>query len=448
MTEKALLLLENSYSRFLMHETNEKQLCRDIATALEALPFEGRHKEFTVQVANQKMNEKFFGMRVFPKIDELDEFCKDLVNESYDNMIKFTDLTKKWKSIDKWFLELDSILFERSTINFNPKELVALTLHEIGHIIYSDKPVEAFYRAYREAKVRMTIADKATQKLMYNIYMVPLSIACMQRHWVNDKDQVNIEIIADKTVVELGYGEYLVEAFNKIIRQFGSINVNKTQQQAEIDTSVEWCNKNIADVIRRKENLKDELYYQAIKTKSNYMKAVTIILLDKIGFKMRERYTGYVVENSLELLSDPNVLKKYEPIVDALESAKFDKKLNSLMSTEQITMESAYNKRKKIKAELPSQYEVDAISIEVDKITNHHDRVFVLDLIYEVYERLYTFEEAISPDPALVRKWSGKIQTMKDQLEELRQATLAKKTFSTGYKFFVKLPEAAASYEG
>ena len=448
LTEKALLLLENSYSRFLMHETNENQLCRDIATALGALPFEGRRKEFTVQITNQRMNEKFFGMRVFPKIDELDEFCKDLVNEKSDALIKFTDLTKKWQTIPKWFLELDSILFERSTINFTPKELVALTLHEIGHIIYSDKPVESFYRAYREAKVRMTVADRATQKLMYSIYMIPLATACMQRHWVNDRDQVNVEIIADKTVVELGFGEYLVEAFNKIIRQFGSINANSNQQQSEIDTSVEWCNKNIADVVRRKENLKDELYYQAIKTKSNYMKATTIILLDKIGFRMRERYTGYVVENSLELLSDPDVLKKYEPVVDAMESAKFDKKLSAMMSTEQIAMEAVFNKRKKIKTELPSQYEIDAISIEVDKITNHHDRIYVLDLIYEVYERLYQFEEAISPDPMLVRKWTGKINSMKEELESLRQATLDKKSFPTGYRFFVKLPEAAAPYEG
>ena len=448
MTNKALLLLENAYSRFLMKDTNETQLCREIKTALDSLPFDGRNKEFDVQITNQRMSEKFFGMRVFPKIEELDEFCKDLVNEESDKLIKFTDLTKRWKTIDSWFLELDSTLFDRNTINFTPKELVALTLHEIGHIIYSDKPVEGFYRAYREAKVRMTISERATQKLMYNIYMIPLSIACMQRRWVNDRDQVNVEIVADKTVVELGYGEYLVEAFNKIIRQFGSVNYNSNQLQSELETSVQWCNQNISDVMKRKEHLKDELYYRAIRTKSNYMKAITIIMLDKIGFKMRERYTGYVVENSLELLSDPKVMEKYEPIVVALESARFDKQLNAMISAEEVALESVFNKRKKIKTELPSQYEVDAISIEVDKITNHHDRIFVLDLIYEVLDRVISFEEAISPDPALVRKWSGKINDMKAQLEQLRQATLEKKTFANKYKFFVTLPEAAADYVG
>ena len=424
MTNKALLLLENAYSKFLMKDTNETQLCRDITAALNSLPFDGNSKEFDVQITNQRLSEKFFGMRVFPKIGELDNFCKELVNEESDKLIKFNDLTKRWKTIDKWFLELDHTLFDRNTINFTPKELVALTLHEIGHIIYSDKPVEGFYRAYREAKVRMTVSERATQKLMYNIYMIPLSIACMQRRWVNDRNQIDIEIIADKTVTELGYGDYLVEAFNKIIRQFGSVDYNQNQLQAEIDTSIQWCNQNISDVMRRKERLKDELYYRAIRSKSNYMKAITIIMLDKIGFKMRERYTGSVVENSLELLSDPKVMEKYEPIVVALESARFDKQLNALLHTEEVAMEAVFNRRKKIKTELPSQYELDAISIEVDKITNHHDRIFVLDLIYEVLERINNFEEAISPDPILVRRWTGKINDMKSQIEQLRQAVL------------------------
>lgn len=448
MPEKALILLENAYSRFLMKEISETQLCRDIATALNAMPLDISRKTFSVQVTNQKMTEKFFGMRVFPIIEELDEFCKELVNEESDKLIRLTELTKRWKSIDKWFLELDGNLFDRNMINFTPKELVAITLHEIGHIIYSDKPVEGFYRAYREAKLRMTVSEKATQKLMYNIYMIPLSVACMQRRWINDKDQVQMEIVADKSVVELGYGDHLVSAFNKIVRNFGTMSTSENVYKSEMDTTMQWCNMNISDVMRRKEHLKDELYYKAIRTKSNYVKAITIILLDKLGFKMRERYTGCVVENCIELLCDPKIMEKYEPIVVALEAAKFDKQLQTMIYSEEVALEAVINHRKKIKTELPSQYEIDAISIEVDKITNHHDRIFVMDLIYEVSSRISAFEETIAPDKALVRKWSGKINSMKEELERIRQAVLAKKTFPSNYKFFVRLPDAAADYIG
>lgn len=445
MVEKALTLMDDSYNKYLVGDISQAEMCRNLAAALSSFPYDAGKKEFTVQVTSNKTgNEKFFGMRVYPDIEEMDDFCKDLVNEG--DKIRFTDIVKKWKKIDKWFLEIDGTCFDRNQFNFNPKELTALTLHEIGHIIYSDKPIEGFYRAYQEVKARMNSSDKATQKLMYDIYMIPLTLACMQRRWVNGKNEVQLEIIADKTVVELGYGQYLLEALDKITRAIGSLNSQNNQD--ELSSSMNWCQQNIADIMKRKEQLKDELYYRAVRTKSNYMKAMTIIILDKLGFKLRERYTGYVVENTIELLSDPEVMQKYMPIVDAMESAKFDKFYNMMHSSNSIAMEAIFNKRKKVKVELPSQYEIDAIAVEVDKITNHHDRIYVLDLIYEVLERINNFEEAISPDPSLVKKWSAKIRQMKDELEALRQAVLAKKTFATSYKFFVKLPEAASDYEG
>ena len=445
MVEKALTLMDDSYNKYLVGDISQAEMCRNLAAALSSFPYDAGKKEFTVQVTSNKTgNEKFFGMRVYPDIEEMDNFCKDLVNEG--DKIRFTDIVKKWKKIDKWFLEIDGTCFDRNQFNFNPKELTALTLHEIGHIIYSDKPIEGFYRAYQEVKARMNSSDKATQKLMYDIYMIPLTLACMQRRWVNGKNEVQLEIIADKTVVELGYGQYLLEALDKITRAIGSLNGQNNQD--ELSSSMNWCQQNIADIMKRKEQLKDELYYRAVRTKSNYMKAMTIIILDKLGFKLRERYTGYVVENTIELLSDPEVMQKYMPIIDAMESAKFDKFYNMMQSSNSIAMEAIFNKRKKVKVELPSQYEIDAIAVEVDKITNHHDRIYVLDLIYEVLERINNFEEAISPDPSLVKKWSAKIKQMKDELEALRQAVLAKKTFATSYKFFVKLPEAASDYEG
>ena len=445
MVEKALTLMDDSYNKYLVGDISQAEMCRNLSAALSSFPYDAGRKEFTVQVTSNKTgNEKFFGMRVYPDIEEMDNFCKDLVNEG--DKIRFTDIVKKWKKIDKWFLEIDGTCFDRNQFNFNPKELTALTLHEIGHIIYSDKPIEGFYRAYQEVKARMNSSDKATQKLMYDIYMIPLTLACMQRRWVNGKNEVQLEIIADKTVVELGYGQYLLEALDKITRAIGSLNSQNNQD--ELNSSMNWCQQNIADIMKRKEQLKDELYYRAVRTKSNYMKAMTIIILDKLGFKLRERYTGYVVENTIELLSDPEVMQKYMPIVDAMESAKFDKFYNMMHSSNSIVMEAIFNKRKKVKVELPSQYEIDAIAVEVDKITNHHDRIYVLDLIYEVLERINNFEEAISPDPSLVKKWSAKIRQMKDELEALRQAVLAKKTFATSYKFFVKLPEAASDYEG
>lgn len=448
MEEKALVLLEQSYTDYLRNKISLDKLCKNISIALSALPLDGGHKDFSVQITKNLEAHGFFGMRIFPSLTDNEAICDFMVHDS-EKTVKFGELLKRWRHINAWVLELDSQLFDRNEINFTPKELTAMTLHEVGHVIYSEKPLERFYRAYKENQLRLKLADRGTQKVMYWIYMIPLSLSCMQREWVNGKNELNVEIVSDKTVAEYGYGSYLVEAFDKIIRHDGTIAISDGQKQAEINSSIGWCNRNIQDVMKRRETLKDELFYQAVRNKSNYIKASTIIILDKLGIRLRERYKGVATEATIELLSDPNLLENYEPIVDALESAKLDKRIQLMQNSATIALESGFlNKRKKIRVELPSQYEVDSISVEIDNITNHHDRIFVLDLIYEVLDRINTFEEAISPDPALVRKWEPRIKTMKDELEMYRQATLAKKVFSSGYKFFVKLPPQAADYVG
>ena len=444
LEEKALKLLEQAYSDYISGSINVTKLCKNISVALSSLPYENGRKRFTVELTKNTSFADFFGMRVFPNLDASKNICEDLTGANNREAMKYRDLLKRWKTISDWTLELDGMLFDRNTLNFTPRELVAMTLHEIGHVIYSDKPLENFYRAYKENEVQLKLADRGTQKAMCMIYMIPLGIACAQRRWINGKDELHVEIITDKTVADFGFGDDLLSALDKIVRKFGSINTDENRQYKEIDSSVEWCNRNIQDVFKRRDTLKDELFYQGIRTKSNFIKAATIYVIDKIGFNLREKYNGIATEATVDLLCDPELLTKYDLSIDAGKSAKFDSFVNM-----QIGCEALVNKRKKVKAILPSQYEVDAISVEVDNIQNHADRIFVLDLIYNLVERVNIFEEAISPDPALVRKWQDKIDTMREELQMYRKATLEKKTFNkSNYHLFVKLPPQAADYEG
>lgn len=444
MEEKALNLLEQAYTNYLNGSINSAKLCKNIAVALSNLPFENGRKSFQVEITKNNSFADFFGMRVFPNLEASENLCNELTGATSKTPLKFRDLLNRWKTIPDWQLELDALLFDRNTLSFTPKELVAMTLHEVGHVIYSDKPLENFYRAYKENEVQLKLSDRGTQKAMCMIYMIPLGVACAQRRWVNGKNELHVEIVADKTVADFGYGEALVSALNKIIRTFGSVNTDENRQYKEINSSVEWCNRNIQDVFKRRDTLKDELFYQGIRTKSNFIKAITIYAIDKIGFNLREKYNGTATEATIELLNDPDLLTKYDLSVDTLKFAQFEKSLNM-----QIGCEALINKRKKVKAVLPSQYDIDALSVEVDNIQNHSDRIFVLDLIYNILERINSFEEAISPDPALVRKWQDKINAMRTELQMYRKATLEKKTFDNGsYHLFVKLPPQAAAYEG
>ena len=47
--------------------------------------------------------------------------------------------------------------------------------------------------------------------------------------------------------------------------------------------------------------------------------------------------------------------------------------------------------RSKVKKGLPSWHSIDEIQLEIDRMTNHHDRAFVLDMIYEKIDDINDF---------------------------------------------------------
>lgn len=443
LSNRAIELIEDAFSDYMIGKTNEKTFLNKLTTALDNLPFNSK-KSFRVSIdKNKSMRREFFGFNVFPTIEKMDEACSRIANTD----AKFTEIVKYWRSIDEWELVIDSMVFDRTFIAFNPKELTAMVLHEIGHVTQSDEPIEQFYRAYIEAKARMKAADKVSKRALYMLYMIPLAIACTSRRWVNDENELNLEISADKTLIETGYAEHLVNAFDKIIKAVGSIDVSENTNYKQIESNVEWANSNIIDVIKRRDKLKDSLYYKAIQSNSGYIQALCTRILDRLGVRMRERYTGSVAESCMlpELINGEITLEKYVPVFNEKIYGAIEARIIRDQSNYVIAAEAFFNKRKNAKVDIPDEYDLDRIFVAIDDIQNNYDKVYVLDMIYENIEKLNNFEEAIALDEYKAKKWAPKIKEMRDRLDTLRKSVLTKNVAKKEYKVFVKVPEG---YEG
>ena len=413
LSDRAIELIETTFSDYMIGKINEKTFLNKLTTALDNLPFNSK-KEFNVSMDKAKgMRREFFGFNVFPSIDKLEVTCSMIANED----AKFTDIVKRWRSIDSWEIVIDSMLFDRTFIAFNPKELTAMLLHEIGHVTQSDEPIEQFYRAYLEAKSRMKAADKISKRALYMLYTIPLAVACTSRRWVNDKNELNLEISADKSLIETGYADCLVSAFDKIIKAAGSIDVTSNMNYKKIESNVEWANYNITQI------------------------------LDTLGVRMRERYTGYVAESCMlpELIEGKITLEQYVPVFDNKIYGAIEAKIIRDQSRYVIATEAFFNKRKNAKVDLPDEYDLDRIFVAIDDIQNNYDKVYVLDMIYENIEKLNNFEEAIAMDEYKAKKWAPKIQELRTRLDTLRKTVLNKNIAKKEYKVFVKVPEG---YEG
>ena len=215
----------------------------------------------------------------------------------------------------------------------------------------------------------------------------------------------------------------------------------------KIESNVEWANSNIIDVVKRRDKLKDALYYKAIQSNSGYIQALCTKILDTLGVRMRERYTGYVAESCMlpELIEGKITLEQYVPVFDNKIYGAIEAKIIRDQSRYVIATEAFFNKRKNAKVDLPDEYDLDRIFVAIDDIQNNYDKVYVLDMIYENIEKLNNFEEAIAMDEYKAKKWAPKIQELRTRLDTLRKTVLNKNIAKKEYKVFVKVPEG---YEG
>lgn len=444
-TNSTVAFIDEIYSSYLLNH-DEKRFCSDLAASLNKLSSDnnGKSRFFEVSIVDSKISgkEPFFGMRVFPDAEDL----KPTITAIQDGCNSWLD---GWKRISRWIIEIDSRVFNRMAINFNPKELTAMTLHEIGHTIYSDTKIERFYRAYQECKLHMTLADKASAKALYFLYQIPLLLVCGIRDWRLSRNDLKEEIFADMSVEKLGYGKDLVSAYQKIIKAYGNSGyTSDAKADSQVESIIEWCNLNVHDLIHRKNKLKDELYQTGLTSNSSYIRKVISNIMKKFGIQAKNKYTGnIVIESALDIpyIDDfvtHNDLQFNLKTIGALETY-----INAIQSSveNQIATEAKLFKKSKKGSDIPSQLDVDTIFVEVDRIENHADRRYVLDLIYHQEEKIENFKELFQYNPELKSKYSGKMESMLKELESMRQAVLNKRNFDKDYKVFVKYP---SGYEG
>ena len=112
LPNRAIELIEATFSDYMIGKINEKSFLNKMETALDALPFNSK-KSFSVIISkNKNMGKEFFGFNVFPEMDKLEYICNTIANDD----TKFSDIVKRWRSIEEWEIVIDSLIFDRNFI--------------------------------------------------------------------------------------------------------------------------------------------------------------------------------------------------------------------------------------------------------------------------------------------------------------------------------------------
>lgn len=160
-------------------------------------------------IYTRNSDKMFFGMAVMPIIRDEDVY--NIIQDDYPIRVK------------EYYLELDSKLFDPKLALSN-KEIVAVLLHEVGHMVNDATPIETVRKNIDLYLVKNHQTIKTSDNVHYR-EILAFGIKDALRKVTSLFEKKDDEILADEFVVACGYGPELESAFEKIIRQ--SYNINK-----------------------------------------------------------------------------------------------------------------------------------------------------------------------------------------------------------------------------
>lgn len=131
--------------------------------------------------------------------------------------------------VSRYSLEYDSHLFN-PVMGFTGKELVALTIHEVGHVVNDITPIEnarKFLDAYlAENRETFRMSDSHHYKEILAYALKDFIAKDRSAFYTNDVD----EVLADDFVRSYNYTRDLESAMSKIISKHGQLYSNKTDK--------------------------------------------------------------------------------------------------------------------------------------------------------------------------------------------------------------------------
>ena len=435
--------IETGFEKYLI-DKDSKVLCSYLEAGLHKLI----SKSFHITIVNNDRKEPFFAMRVFPDVMWIEDTCRRIIS---NDKVALLDIYQAWSDIPKWEIEIDAQIFNRFELTLNPKELTAILLHEIGHVLMSGEPVERFYRTFLECQLMSKSDIRPIQKALYFIYSLALSVSCLQKSYMSKHDGIKIELKADRYVLTKGYGEYLISALDKIVRAYGcsltggSPDVNR--MDSELKENILWCNLNIINLTVRRNEIAKQIHVRVSRRTNGYFKNLGADIIKKVGFIPKDKFSNVhdafateSISSFIEMETD-EFATQYEWVPYFEQYVKITGSIQSYQHSYDAAMEAFSPDIRKM---MPSQYDIDCIGVEIDRIETQSDRIYVLDLIYANLDKIQKCRDKMNKYTTL-QTYSTQLDDMERQLTDYRKMVLAIHDLGKDYKFFVKYPKG---YEG
>lgn len=390
-----------------------------IATIRRNLKAVFQDKDIDVTVIENKAN--LFIMSIFPDESAVQTIIDAIVNEKTDEMIR-----KAWQSTDKWHIEIDSRILTDQNISATSKELTALLLHEVGHIVYSNSIPQRISKVMRLEYARANIETKTAlkDKLFNCILKLPILNACVFDNY-KTKENIKKELKADVFVVKMGYGDELDSVLQKMLV------ASKDPKIKEVDQTPQQVYSDMKSVTMFSINTVEQLK----KRKTALVKAN----LKKLMFNSPSKFVQKVIsgiENAFvkggegavtESVKAAYIAKKFDAITESIQ--------NSYLDHPEFYMERFFTK--KLSRIDPAM--IAYVELEKDNIKTNDDKMMLVSYIFSKLDMIDYYISIIdSHNPKYVVPHSkAALLDMKKQLLRIKDDVMAYKIPEVNYNVYV-----------
>ena len=318
---------------------------------------------FSLSVSENTPHE-FFGMTLYPSENSMEEVLAAILGDK----VNTDKITECWNKTDTWHIEIDNKLFFDTNLNANPSEMVAVLLHEVGHVIGTNSIPLRLKNKFRDKLLKMNVETRArVQNNKFTPILFPVIIEACSTKMYRYVGRSN-ELAADRYAKDLGYGEELNSFLNKVIVTYGNKLTQVTEGEAEkdIDIMIDWSAEAIDELKYRKTKLKKSLVAQTLRTPCTYVKSV----LNKIknsffGFNSTKDFDEQF--GTLE----SSIFSAYDRVHIAQEMYE-----DGFKECEEIVREMFFSKKNN-KLKKIDPLDLDYINIEIDKIVTDDDKIYL-----------------------------------------------------------------------
>ena len=210
LNKEKLAKIETAFH--ILQENDKRDASTSLKIIKEALESCFPDSEFNLILTTSFDDSKMFVMSVYPELSTANKIIDAVLANKETKAIQ-----KLWETNKVWTIEIDGRILNKKIVDFTDKELTALLLHEVGHVVASTSIPSRVSLILRYELTKASFNTRTMLKLkpFKDIMSLPIFDSCIADNKKN-KSSIKEEIKADSFVKKMGYSKELVSAIDKL----------------------------------------------------------------------------------------------------------------------------------------------------------------------------------------------------------------------------------------